>query len=116
MTRVGYFNSLRELGGALRLIEDDVPSRIRVLHRRDSKVWPLRSLYERDELTSNKRAEEVPKILEKLERRFTAEGPKSGEYPVDTILASNMISVGVDIDRLGLMIVNGQPKTCAEYI
>jgi hypothetical protein len=116
MTLVGYFNSLRELGGALRLIEDDVPGRIRVLHRRDGTAWPLRTLYEREELTSNKRAEEVPKIIDKLERRFTSDRPESGAYPVDTILASNMISVGIDIDRLGLMVVNGQPKTTAEYI
>lgn len=116
MTLVGYFNSLRELGGALRLIEDDVPGRIRVLHRRDPTTWPVRTLFEREELTSNKRAEEVPEILDKLERKFTADRPKAGEYPIDAILASNMISVGVDIDRLGLMVVNGQPKTTAEYI
>jgi hypothetical protein len=116
MTLVGYFNSLRELGGALRLIEDDVPGRIRVLNRRDAAKWPTRSLFEREELTSNKRAEEVPKVLDKLERKFTAQRPKAGEYPIDSILASNMISVGVDIDRLGLMVVNGQPKTTAEYI
>jgi hypothetical protein len=116
MTLVGYFNSLRELGGALRLIEDDVPGRIKVLHYRDGVIWASRTLYEPEELTSNKRAEEVPKIIDKLERRFTAERPKSGEYPIDTIMASNMISVGVDIDRLGLMVVNGQPKTTAEYI
>ena len=116
MTLVGYFNSLRELGGALRLVEDDVPGRIHVLNRREGATWSSRTLFEREELTSNKRAEEVPKIIDKLERRFTSERPKSGEYPVDTILASNMISVGVDIDRLGLMVVNGQPKTTAEYI
>jgi hypothetical protein len=116
MTLVGYFNSLRELGGALRLIEDDVPGRIKVLNRRDPAKWPVRTLFEQEELTSNKRAEEVPEILDKLERKFTADPPKTGEYPIDTILASNMISVGVDIDRLGLMVVNGQPKTTAEYI
>jgi len=116
MTLVGYFNSLRELGGALRLVEDDIPSRMNVLNRRDRDHWPRRYLNTREELTSNKKAEEVPRVLGMLERIFTGEKPAPGQYPVDTLLASNMISVGVDVDRLGLMVVNGQPKTTAEYI
>lgn len=116
MTLVGYFNSLRELGGALRLVEDDIPGRIRVLNKREGSTWASRLLFEREELTSNKRAGQVPAILAKLERRFPEGKPEPGRYPVDTVLASNMISVGVDIDRLGLMVVNGQPKTTAEYI
>ena len=115
MTLIGYFNSLRELGGAVRLAEDDVPGRIRVLARSQDE-FAHRRLDERHELTSNKTAEEVPKILSWLERQFPAGKPPSGEYPVDVLFASNMISVGVDIDRLGLMVVNGQPKTTAEYI
>ena len=115
MTLIGYFNSLRELGGAVRLAEDDVPGRIRVLAR-SHEEFTHRPLYERHELTSNKTAEEVPKILGSLERRFPAGPSPSGKYPVDVLFASNMISVGVDIDRLGLMVVNGQPKTTAEYI
>ena len=116
MTLVGYFNSLRELGGAVRLAEDDIPGRIDVLAKRWRDEFAYRSLPERQELTSNKTAEEVPEILSWLERQFPAGKPKSGEYPVDVLFASNMISVGVDIDRLGLMVVNGQPKTTAEYI
>jgi len=59
-----------------------------VLSRRDRAYWPYRDLFEREELTSNKKAEEVPNVLAKLERRFTAERPESGAYPVDTLLAS----------------------------
>ena len=116
MTLVGYFNSLRELGGAVRLAEDDIPGRIEVLARRPGGDFAFRDLYERKELTSNKRAEEVPEVLDWLERRFPEGRPETGEYPVDVLFASNMISVGVDIDRLGLMVVNGQPKATAEYI
>jgi hypothetical protein len=116
MTLVGYFNSLRELGGAVRLAEDDIPGRIGVLHRRSHTDWPDRLLYEREELTSNKSAEEIPAILSRLERMFPAGKPETGKYPIDLLFASNMISVGVDVDRLGLMVVNGQPKTTAEYI
>jgi hypothetical protein len=116
MTLVGYFNSLRELGGAVRLAEDDIPSRIGLLRRRDPELWSGRPLFERHELTSNVRAEHIPDILGRLERRFPQGKPPPGRYPVDVLMASNMISVGVDIDRLGLMVVNGQPKTTAEYI
>jgi hypothetical protein len=115
-TLVGYFNSLRELGGAMRLVEDDVPARMRVLARRDRTVWPERMLFEREELTSRRWSDEIPAILARLERPFPAGRPEPELYPIDVLLASNMISVGVDIDRLGLMVVNGQPKTTAEYI
>ncbi len=116
MTLVGYFNSLRELGGTVRLAEDDIPGRIDVLAKRSRGDFAFRDLYERPELTSNRTAEEVPQILSWLERQFPAGKPQTGEYPVDVLFASNMISVGVDIDRLGLMVVGGQPKTTAEYI
>jgi hypothetical protein len=116
MTLVAYFNSLRELGGALRLVEDDVPARIKVLARRDRSEWSHRDLYVREQLTSNRKADEIPAILAQLERRFPEGKPESGRYPVDVLLASNMLSVGVDIPRLGLMVVNGQPKATAEYI
>jgi superfamily II DNA or RNA helicase len=61
------------------------------------------------ELTSRVPSDEIPDILERLERRYPAQD-------VSVVLATNMLSVGVDIPRLGLMVVNGQPKSMAEYI
>ena len=113
MTLVGYFNSLRELGGVRRLLDDDVPGRLRVLSRRG--FGPQRLLYEKDrELTSQRPSSQIADTLKALDRTFIT--LESGSYPIDVLLASNMISVGVDIDRLGLMVVSAQPKTSAEYI
>jgi hypothetical protein len=116
MTLVGYYNSLRELGGAIRLLEDDVKARMTVLSRRDKTKWPWRSIKKTDQLTSNKKAEEVPEILRQLEFEFSHGEIDPKTRPIDVLLASNMISVGVDIDRLAVMVVTGQPKTTAEYI
>jgi hypothetical protein len=107
-TLVGYFNSLRELGGASRLIDDDIPARLELLAQR-SRGKP-REILRPLELTSRIGPEQVPAILLELERLMSAPGA------VDTLLATNMIQVGVDVDRLGLMVVAGQPKTSAEYI
>jgi hypothetical protein len=107
-TLVGYFNSLRELGGASRLIDDDIPARMSLIARRSLRA--LRTLVNPQELTSRVGPERVPEILMELEQ-----DAESGRA-VDTLLATNMIQVGVDIDRLGLMVVTGQPKTSAEYI
>lgn len=112
MTLVGYFNSLRELGGARRLVDDDVPARMRVLMRRG--FGPRRFIYEPKELTSRARSSEIGHTLKQLDRTFL--DIQRGKFPIDVLLASNMISVGVDIDRLGLMVVSAQPKTSAEYI
>jgi hypothetical protein len=108
-TLINYFNSLRELGGALVLMRDDVARSIRDYTARRSGET------ERDagmqiELTSRVRSSDIPKYLKDLERAW--DDPDH----VDIVLASNMISVGMDVSRLGLMVVNGQPKTIAEYI
>ena len=106
-TCVTYFNSLRELGGAVVLVEDDVRRSLeaRAAHRAERP----RMVDTPAEITSRVPTNEIPDVLEKLANQY----PKS---EVDVVLASNMISVGVDVPRLGLMVVNGQPKTTAEYI
>jgi hypothetical protein len=112
MTLVGYFNSLRELGGMRRLVEDDVANRLfepGVESRGRPSV---------EELTSRRSAADIPQVLDQLGvRRLSRERPdRSAPRPIDVLLATNMISVGVDVARLGAMVVAGQPKTTSEYI
>ncbi|HIA63236.1 MAG TPA: helicase, partial [Planctomycetaceae bacterium] len=129
MTTVGYFNSLRELGGMRRLAEDDVQTRCYRVQMSDVARPGLaqRSARNVDELTSRVSSEDIPKKLDALEIPFRADFDASkGIYQslwereearsMDVVLATNMLSVGVDINRLGLMAVNGQPKSTAEYI
>ncbi len=115
-TIVQYFNSLRELGHAATLVEADIPEYMWALASRSRLPKALcRSLGSPVELTSRRTADEIPEILEKLTVRHPRDH-ESGPRPLDTLLATNMISVGVDVDRLGLMVVVGQPKTTSEYI
>ena len=116
MTLVGYFNSLRELGGMRRLVEDDVRTRAFRVTLGDLERPGLaqRDIREVEELTSRASSTDIPRILDRLEEQF-GDLDQYGA-PLDVVLATNMISVGVDVQRLGLMVVNGQPKTTAEYI
>ncbi|MGV6994640.1 helicase-related protein [Desulfovibrio sp. QI0430] len=107
-TLVAYFNSLRELGGALVLMQDDVHDAITTIaHSRKEK---RREPSEVRELTSRLSQDEVRDMLDDLEIKMDKDGA------LDIVLASSMLSVGVDISRLGLMVVNGQPKGMSEYI
>ena len=110
MTLVGYFNSMSELGGMRRLVDDDVSSR---LYKMDGRGLAKRKKPNLEELTSRKSSAAIPEVLSKLELSFGGIGEAR---PLDVLLATNMISVGVDVKRLGLMVVTGQPKTTAEYI
>lgn len=119
MTLVGYFNSMRELGGMRRMVDDDVRSRLRDM---DDRGLAKRHTPMLDELTSRKSSRDIPLLLDRLEIRHDpllpphAKGRSERNLPLDVVLATNMVSVGVDIKRLGLMVVAGQPKGTAEYI
>ncbi len=128
MTLVGYFNSMRELGGMRRVVDDAIRTRLQKMDDRGLARRFL-STYSVEELTSRKGATDIPEILDRLEAVFDPQAAeerkaryKAGEKtdfsrnPIDVLLATNMISVGVDVPRLGLMAVASQPKTTAEYI
>jgi hypothetical protein len=114
-TLLVFYNSLRELGGALTLFGADIPERLKNVQRRWYPGQKHRFIGEQLELTGRLTNSEVPRALEALGRNYV-EKPSRGMYPVDACLASNIIEVGVDVDRLGMMAVAGQPKTTAQYI
>jgi hypothetical protein len=116
LTTLCYFNALRELGGARRIVDDEVRAHLtsygRNRIRREPTGTPFanRTLREIQELTSRYSTDQVSEARARL-------GDAAREKnAVDVALATNMISVGLDIGRLGLMVVQGQPKTAAEYI
>lgn len=118
-TITSYFNTLRELGGAIVRVVDNVQDRYQYL-----KETKFRSKYvinggqkrydQYIELTSREKSENIGKIIQKdLLIKYSK---TKNSMPYDFILSSNMISVGIDIARLNTMLVVGQPKTTAEYI
>jgi hypothetical protein len=107
-TLLMYFNNLRELGGAIVQILDDVPDSILLYSNLRNENCRIKIDYR--ELTSTRTQSEILEVLEDLKKSY-----ETKEH-VDVVLATNMVSVGVDVDRLGLMQVNGQPKTRSEYI
>ena len=118
MTVLGYFNSLRELGGARRILEEEVRNTVKAYggRRRIGQTYQeglfrdRRTFSEVVELTSRVPTGKVAEARRRL--GCAAHEPDR----VDSAIATNMISVGLDIPRLGLMVVLGQPKTHAEYI
>jgi hypothetical protein len=119
MTLVGYFNSLRELGGSRRIVEDEVRSLLEAYSDRKRETEAIGWFADRKiaddplELTSRVNTSQVAEAKGRLDKTFHGIDRK---HAVDVVLATNMISVGLDITRLGLMVVLGQPKTTAEYI
>ena len=113
-TLTGYFNSLRELGQCRSLVDDDVVANqaqfakmVGCMQRQDLQVR---------ELTSRVSTTKLNHILDALERVRYVSGSMESDKPVDVLLSSNMISVGIDVARLNIMLMVGQPKLTSEYI
>jgi hypothetical protein len=110
-TLLVFYNALRDLGGGLTLFGNDIPERLANLRDRWTPGGKRRFLNHVLELTGRLENSEVPEALKALERKFPQD-----KRVVDACLASNIIEVGVDVPRLGMMAVSGQPKNTAQYI
>jgi len=106
-TQIIFHNSRRELGKTMTLSRDDIPKRVAVLA---SSQESKRESTEPVEMSANIPSREIPSVLQQLELTC------SNKESVDILPCTNMLSVGVDVPRLGLIMMNGQPKTTAEYI
>jgi hypothetical protein len=143
LTLVGYFNAVRELAGMRRLLDDDVATRVRWHGRSKGLSDRLlgTGMLRVAELTSRINSGDIADVLAQLEVEFDPEvdtaarrraimaeymaarkerrepvAPRRERLPVDVVLATSMLQVGVDVPRFGLMLVVGQPKNTAEYI
>ncbi|MGP3950176.1 helicase-related protein [Streptomyces sp. 7N604] len=110
-TLMAFFNSFRELGNSLSLLQSDIPDYLKTINNRSvADRTALRYLDAVEEMTSRLRQDQVPESMEKLSL-----AEDTGKA-VDVCLASSLIEVGIDIDRLSLMAVVGQPKSTSQYI
>lgn len=111
-----YFNSLKDLGKCSTLINDDVRSFIRIMAARTGSFKNARKLYDVDELTSRVSTTELNETLDKLEKRTYTDDESKNRGVSSVLIATNMISVGIDVARLNVMLMVGQPKLTSEYI
>ena len=110
-----YFNSLKDLGKAATLVDDDVKD---FIVRTANRMFTTRRLIiSADELTSRVSTTELNETLDKLEKiEYSKENIEAKRYASNVLLATNMISVGIDVARLNVMLMLGQPKLTSEYI
>lgn len=100
-TLTGYFNAIRELGGTMALFRQDIPQRVNEISDCPRELRDENTV----ELSGRISSTELPAALEIL---------RNGSP--DALFATSMLGTGVDIPRIGLMVVHGQPKTTSSYI
>lgn len=116
-TLLSFYNSLRDLGAGLNLFSSDIPTYIEALIQREGINFKnRRKIFSSLELTSRKQSNEITKTIDDLNIPYDVKNEKGYTRALNACLASNIIEVGVDIDRLSLMGIVGQPKMTAQYI
>jgi len=114
-TQVMYHGSLKGVGNTHTVLDTSARDFLRTLDGGAGDTQNERQSGQRArptiaQLTSTQSAEQNGEIFARLRV------PRSQEGCLDAVLATNMISVGLDVSRLALMVINGQPLTTAEYI
>ncbi len=131
-TIVSYYNSLKDVGKIYNKVGDEVSNFTSSLQYRLSQLFQPFDEYSfnfygipsrTEELTSRVESAKIKSVLKEIEKPFDEsklvtreKGLKYLTDVVDFVLATNMISVGIDISRLNIMVLNGMPKNIAEYI
>lgn len=130
-TIISYFNSLKEVGKTQSQVQSYILKEVRRVFNRVIRPQKLlHSLYtygpiEESELTGRLSGEEVKNELKKVEEKWEASlrfasiknnEIKRGNVPPEFLVATNMISVGIDVSRFNLIIMNSMPRNTAEYI
>ena len=119
-TLLCYFNSIRELSGSQNIYNDMLTNTFEVIKREGEQVRNLDQGNKLIEITSRRSAKDIPVILGQLATPIVVDAENrvvaDGQQFVHCAMATNMISVGMDVSRLSLMLVNGRPKTTSEYI
>ena len=118
-TLTAYYNSLKDLGKAATMVDDDVKDFMKRMCYRLKSNAEVRKIGTADELTSRVSTTQLNQTLDKLEKnKYSTENIKKHlpPYPCNVLLATNMISVGIDVARLNVMLLVGQPKLTSEYI
>lgn len=129
-TIISYYNSLKDVGKIYNKVGDEVSNFTSTLQYRLSHLFQPSDSFNyygissrTEELTGRVESAKIKSVLKEIEKSFSESkieiSEKGNKYlteVVDLVLATNMFSVGIDISRLNLMLINGIPKNIAEYI
>ena len=109
-TLICYYNSLRELGGMQSSLSHRISKEwIPLYSSEDGESPGPREVSDSVELTSRVPQDMLVSYKKRMDRGL-------GNDPTDLVATSKMFEVGIDISRLGVMAINGQPKSNSEYI